>query len=362
MRINNINLLDSPSLILVEETMLRNIHSMKALVDGDTSDLRPHVKANKTTEVCQAMMKEGITKFKCDTIAEAEMLVQAGARDVLLACQPVGPKIGRLLNLVKAFPGCRFACLVDSIAGAEALNAVFAVAKLELNLYIDVNVGMNWAGVSPSKAGELAKAILSLKNLHLVGVNGYDGHIIDKNMSARTKAADKSFDELDRAYEAAKTWADYPLVRIMGGTVTFPIHLTRKNVECSPGTFLFWDWGNKRLSPNLPFEYAAFLVSRVISVVDKKHICVDLGYKSVASYMPMPRVHFLNLPDAKHIAHSGEHLLLEVADSSKYPLGTVFYGVPEDIAATVALYDKMYVVRNSEIATFWKITARNREI
>ncbi len=78
--------------------------------------------------------------------------------------------------------------------------------------------------------------------------------------------------------------------------------------------------------------------------------------------MPMPRVHFPNLPDEKHIAHSGEHLLLEVADSRKYPLGTVFYGVPEDIAATIALYDKLYVVRNSEIATSWKIIARNREI
>jgi D-serine deaminase-like pyridoxal phosphate-dependent protein len=39
-------------------------------------------------EVAQMFIEEGINRFKCATIAEADMLAIAGAEDVLLAYQP----------------------------------------------------------------------------------------------------------------------------------------------------------------------------------------------------------------------------------------------------------------------------------
>jgi len=53
-----------------------------------------------------------------------------------------------------------------------------------------------------------------------------------------------------------------------------------------------------------PFEYAALVISRVISIVDGYTICTDLGHKSVAAENPLPRVHFLNAPDAVPVAQS----------------------------------------------------------
>ena len=61
--------------------------------------LRPHVKTHKMAEVVRLQVAQGITRFKCATIAEAEMLAQAGARDVLLANQLVGPNARRLAKL-----------------------------------------------------------------------------------------------------------------------------------------------------------------------------------------------------------------------------------------------------------------------
>ena len=95
----------------------------------------------------------------------------------------------------------------------------------------------------------------------------------------------------------------------------------------------------------MPFKVAALLITRVISVLDEHHVCVDLGYKAVASESPLPRVFFLNHPEAKPISQSEEHLVLEVPDSRLYPLGSVFYGIPVHICPTVALYDKAYVIR-----------------
>ncbi len=55
-------------------------------------------KTHKLPQIVRMKLAKGITKFKVATIAEAEMVAAAGAADVLLAYQPVGPQIGRLLN------------------------------------------------------------------------------------------------------------------------------------------------------------------------------------------------------------------------------------------------------------------------
>jgi D-serine deaminase-like pyridoxal phosphate-dependent protein len=103
---------------------------------------------------------------------------------------------------------------------------------------------------------------------------------------------------------------------VVGGSPSFPTHTKRKNVQYSPGTFVFWDWGYKHIVPDEPFEYAALVITRIISIIDEQTICVDLGHKSVAAENPLPRVHFLNAPDAVPIGQSEEHLVMTVPDTS----------------------------------------------
>ena len=71
--INNIEDFDSPALVVYPERVEQNISACIKMV-GDLDRLRPHVKTNKTVEVVQMMLAQGIAKFKCATIAEAEML------------------------------------------------------------------------------------------------------------------------------------------------------------------------------------------------------------------------------------------------------------------------------------------------
>src|SRR5215471_18912825 len=94
--IKNIGSIDSPALAIYKERVIQNILSVKKM--KDPAHLRPHVKTNNIAEVCKMMLDENITKFKCATIAEAEMLGMIKAPDVLLAYQPVGPKTDRLLQ------------------------------------------------------------------------------------------------------------------------------------------------------------------------------------------------------------------------------------------------------------------------
>ena len=359
--IQNVAQIDSPALVVYPERVRRNIQLAIQII-GDADRLRPHVKTNKMAEVCRMMIEAGITKFKCATIAEAEMLALENAQDIMLAYQPVGPKINRLIQLIKTYPGSRFSCMVDHIENASIINNFSRQEGVAVDVYIDVNTGMNRTGIRPPDVPNLAKAILTFENLRFTGLHGYDGHIHEPDIVSRQQQADTAYNALEKVFREVQTLVSYPLRQVVGGTPSFPTHVQRTNCECSPGTFVFWDWGYKQLCPDLPFEFAALVLCRVISIMDDRHICVDLGHKAVAAENPLPRVYFLNAPEAIPVAQSEEHLVLEAPDSSAYTIGQVFYGVPKHICPTVALYAQAHVIENHLMYDSWDVIARNRTI
>ena len=139
--INDIDKLDSPALVTYPHRVKQNIDMLKYMID-DVFRLRPHVKTFKNKDVVELMLDAGISKFKCATIAEAEMLAMCGARDVLLAYQPVGPKLGRLMRLIISYPDTKFSCLVDDQDIAATISASAIKNSIRVNIYIDLNVGM----------------------------------------------------------------------------------------------------------------------------------------------------------------------------------------------------------------------------
>ena len=93
----------SPALLLHSDRIDANLRRMIEMAGGP-GRLRPHVKTHKLGELTRRQLALGITKYKCATIAEAEVVAEAGAPGVLLAYQPVGPQIQRLVALQKRHP------------------------------------------------------------------------------------------------------------------------------------------------------------------------------------------------------------------------------------------------------------------
>jgi D-serine deaminase-like pyridoxal phosphate-dependent protein len=358
--INNIDQVDSPALVVYPQRVKENIARLVNMV-GNTEFLRPHVKTNKIAEVCSLMLQAGITRFKCATIAEAEMLALIKAPDVLLAHQPVGPKMERLLELVKEYPATHFTCIIDNYETAKALSDLFTAHGQRLQLFIDLNIGMNRSGIIPEKALQLFRDC-QLPSIRIIGLHGYDGHIRDTDLAERNQRSDEAFSKVDLLHKEIENLAGRPIQIVAGGSPSFPTHIKRKGVQFSPGTFVFWDWGYKHLVPDEPFEYAALVITRVISVIDETTICTDLGHKSVAAENPLPRVHFLNAPDAVPMGQSEEHLVLKVPGGNNFRVGDVLYGVPVHICPTVALYDSAVIVEDHKVIDNWKVVARARKI
>lgn len=359
--INNIEQIDSPAMAVYPQRVTANIQAAIAQAGG-ASRLRPHVKTNKTAEVCRLMLQQGITKFKCATITEAEMLAGIQAPDVLLAYQPVGPKINRLLQLVQNYPATQFSCLVDDAAQAIAIAAVFAANNAAIGVFIDLNIGMNRTGIPPGDAAlQLYNACSSLDGLQVKGLHAYDGHIHDNDAAVRKTRADQAFVPVAALAGIIHRQTNRRPVIIAGGSPTFAAHALREEVECSPGTFVFWDWSYHQMIPEAGFLFAAVLLTRIISIPDKHTVCLDLGHKSVAPEMPLPRVHFLNQPEgAEQVSQSEEHLVVRVADATQHAIGDVWYGIPRHICPSISMYDTLQVVDHNEAVATWKVTARGK--
>ncbi len=359
--INEIEKIDSPSLVVYKERVKENILQLITRV-GDANRLRPHVKTNKMAEVCSLMLAAGITRFKCATIAEAEMLGSLLAPEVLLAHQPVGPKIERLLALVKQFPATHFTCIADNPETLKQFSELCMSHGQRLQFYIDLNTGMNRSGIFPEKAYELFTYSQTLPAIRIIGLHAYDGHIRDTDPLERNRKADSAFEKVANLSEQINKISSRKMTIVIAGSPSFPSHLKRSDVELSPGTFVFWDWGYKHLLPDEPFDYAALVITRIISIMDENIFCTDLGHKSVAAENPLPRVHFLNAPDAVPVSQSEEHLVVKVPDTSIYKVGDVLYGVPVHICPTVALYDTATIIEKNKVIDHWKVIARSRKI
>lgn len=368
--IENIGELDSPALVIDKAQVGQNIANAMRMV-GDPGRLRPHVKTNKSPDATKLLLAAGITKFKCATIAEAEMLGQCGAPDVLLAYQPVGPKVERFVALIKNYPNTRYSCLVDDMAAAKYMAAMRKLggnSKLPPNsdalpVFIDVNIGQNRTGIAPAKVLELYKLCAALDGIKPVGLQAYDGHIRDVNYGKRTNECEEAFKPIEQLKdEIIAAGFDAPII-IAGGSPTFPIHAQRPDVECSPGTFIYWDKGYSDLCPEQPFQPAAWLVTRVISKPDDTKICLDLGHKSVAAENDITkRIFFPDHPTLIPIGQSEEHLVLEAGENHGLQVGDTLIGIPYHICPTVALYEKVYVIENNRVSGEWPITARTRSI
>ena len=360
--IKNIDEIDTPALVVYPDRVKQNI-ALAISIAGDVNRLRPHVKTHKSPDVTALMLKAGITKFKCATIAEAEMLAMVDAPDVVLAYQPVGPKIQRFIALIKSYPATLFACLVDNKAAAEAIAGGTKKAGVVINVYVDLNTGMNRTGISPEYAFELYAFSSKLEGVEVKGLHAYDGHVTDEDLSIRKAKSDEIFSKVE-SIKGKLLQAGYkePVI-IAGGSPTFPVHAKRDNVECSPGTFVYWDASYLAKYKEQNFLPAALVVSRVISLPDEKIVCTDLGHKSIAAENPLAnRVKFINAGDIAFVGQSEEHLVIKTADAHACKIGEVLYGMPMHVCPTCALYERALTVENGIVTGEWKTIARDRKL
>lgn len=359
----NFDLIDSPSLLVYPSLVRENIAEMIRMA-GSVNRLRPHIKTHKTAEGIQLMQEQGIYKFKCATIAEAELLAINKGKDVLLAHQPVGVKIDRLIKLITTYTDTTFSIIVDDVEQAKTINLTLSKASVSINVFIDINVGMNRTGIAPTDAAILLyEYLLSATHMHFAGLHVYDGQHRQADPLQREIACDKAFEQVYQLIEKLEHKGFKRPLIIAGGSPSFSIHAKKIDRECSPGTNIFWDHGYASICPEQHFTPAVHIITRVISKPSSNRVCLDLGHKAVASENEITkRVFFPSNTDLKPVGQSEEHLVMETELAEKYKVGDVLIGIPYHICPTVALHETLIAIDNDQVIGEWQVAARKRKI
>lgn len=361
-RIQNAQNLESPSLIYYRDIILQNIRRTIQIAGGPDR-LWPHVKTHKMAEVVRLMMAEGIIRFKCATIAEAEMLAGCGATHVLLAYPLVGPNILRFLKLRRFYSQTTFWAIGDNLSQLKQLGEAAAkMSEPPIPFLVDVNMGTNRTGVSMEELPRFCQECSHILGLKLCGIHAYDGNLALPSLSLRQHAVEESVMRLQKILDALNERGIPMPVQIMGGTPTFPCHASLGSNFLSPGTCFIHDFGYLSKFPDLPFLPGAAILARTISHPRANLFTIDVGYKAIASDQEGARGMIIGLPDAKPVGHSEEHWVFQMDNAALPPVGTILYVIPTHICPTTALYPGAYIVSSGNLIGFWETTARNRRI
>ena len=348
----------TPALLIYPERVKQNIESMIA-ISGDVNRLIPHVKTYKMSAVVKLQMSYGIKEFKCATLGELQMLISCRVKHILFAIQPTREKLIRILEAQKQYPEISFSTLVDNEDSLTLFSNLAETQNQKINLWLDINNGMNRTGVVTKSAPELYMKIYNDLNINAKGIHVYDGHIRPKNLQQRIDQCNIDFQPVMELIAEIQNLGGEVPEQITGGSPSFYPHALNKSNRLSPGTTLLWDLGYQNIWSESPFVHAAILAVRLISKPNTNLMCFDLGHKAVACEMPLPRVEIIGLEGALHKGQSEEHLIVEHKDANNYKVGDLFYAIPYHICPTVAKYNKAYTVVKEELDGVWNIEARD---
>ena len=174
--------LDTPSLILDLDAFERNLQRLSDSLAGRKIAVRPHAKSHKCPQIALRQIALGAVGVCCQKVSEAEALVEGGVKDVLVSNEIVGaPKLARLAELARR---ARIGVCVDSHENVRALKE----AKASLDVYIELEVGMNRCGIAPGEpALALAREITG--DLRFAGIHAYHGRAQHVRSMAERRAS-----------------------------------------------------------------------------------------------------------------------------------------------------------------------------
>ena len=165
----------TPALLVDLAAAERNIARMATALKDMPAEIRPHIKVHKSVELATRQVAAGAIGLSVATVWEAVALAWAGLDNLFVVNTVSHPeKIRVLAELARTID---VLVAVDELANAAALSAAAGAAGSQLGVMIEVDTGMDRAGVDAEEdAVTLAKEISALENLRLEGITGYEGH------------------------------------------------------------------------------------------------------------------------------------------------------------------------------------------
>jgi D-serine deaminase-like pyridoxal phosphate-dependent protein len=352
--------IETPFLAVDLDKLERNIAKMRRIIIEEARiGWRPHTKAIKIPAIAHMLLAGGAHGVTCAKLSEAEVMAASGIRDILIANQVVTPH--KIVALARLLDRTNVTVAVDCEEHLHLLEAGARTARKRMPVVIEVNMGINRAGVEPGEAVlRLARAVASRENLHLAGLMGWEGHttaIPDRiRKRAAIEAAVKGLTDSAESCRAAGLSID---IVSCGGTGTYWITARLPGVtEVQAGGGIYSDV-RYRDEFGVDHECALTVWTTVISRPTPTRIVCDAGWKGMARYPTLPQP---LLPGrVASLTLSAEHATIEMADGTPSPrVGRRVEFIVGYSDSTVFLHDWLWGTRNGRVEVVWPNLGRGK--
>ena len=348
--------ISTPALVVDYDLMQKNIRTMAKFARDQNIDLRPHVKTHKCPKIAKMMLDSGASGICVAKVGEAEIFAKAGLNDILIANQVID--LGQIKRLIELNKNSLVRVCVDSEKNVRELNKAALKEKITLEVVLEVDVGLGRNGVQPGQpALDFAKILKNQENLNLVGLQGYEGHLISiVDPEIRKQQA---HDCMQLLVDTRDILVDngFDIQYLTGGnTATYRFTGTHKGItEIQPGTYVFSDEHLQRVNPI--FKPAVTVLSTIQNQTGKKEFTIDAGTKAIPIGDGKPIVK--NFPKIKFRVMNEEHTQLK-ALGAEFEIGQKIELIPAHVCITINVYDYIHVIKNNEYIGRWEILARGK--
>lgn len=352
----SVNTIDTPALVVDLDALRLNLGRMAEFAKKHNVRWRPHAKTHKSAALAKLQLLAGAVGICVQKTAEAEIMADAGIRDIYISNEVVAPhklaRVAALANRLAAESG-RLAIAVDSTEGvgrlAIAMNDARAarLGSAVIDVFVEIDVGQGRCGVAPGQAAlALAQEIRKHPALRFAGLQAYHGkaqHL--RGAQQRRDAIATAVEHVLSTREMLEA-AGIPVQLVTGaGTGSMVCEAASGAYdELQAGSFLFMDAdyaANERDPAQPHFEHALFIKTQVISSREDHAVC-DAGHKSHAIDSGLPKVHAFDADSELAYLNGGdEHGILRPAGSgSRIPaIGRMLWLIPGHCDPTVNLHD-----------------------
>lgn len=358
--------LSTPALVLDLDRFEQNVAYLANYMRRAGHGLRPVAKIHKSVEVAKAQMEAGALGVCCATLAEAEIMADAGISGVLLFSQVVTqPKIERLAALNDRAEGLLVA--VDNAEVVDALTQAARAAGKPLQMLVDMEVGGRRTGLtSVETALNLARHISDTNGAVFAGVQGYNGSFQrEPDFAVRAAQQAQCTAPLATLCERLTAANLRPEIISGGGTGTYAIDVVAGLfTECQAGSYIFMDvnYMGTPFEPNNPhpFGTSLFVRTTVISARDA-FVVTDAGIKEFAREGVAPVVSS-GADKASLYELVGDDLgRVTVPDGMARPsIGQALECITPHCYGTLNLHSAYHCVRGNTLVDIWPIDARQQ--
>jgi D-serine deaminase-like pyridoxal phosphate-dependent protein len=329
--------IETPCFLIYEDAVRHNLRCT-AEAAGGIDRLMPHVKTHRAPWIVTLLLEQGVTAFKCATLAEVQMVLETGGLNVTWAYPTVNAaNLMRFVGLARRFPDALLTGLVDSERGIGAWREALRDGPANIGLRVDLDPGLGRTGVAMSdEALKLARALHAIGRL--AGWHVYDGHV-KGDREARQQQVTALADQV-RALRDTLRGEGIETDMTGGGSYTFNLWPGDLARFVSPGSWTFSSAQHDIELADLGWQPAAFVVATTISV-HAGTATFDAGCKAISPDKPLAeRFRW----DGRIILMNEEHTVVESHDLS---VGDRVLLMPQHACTTAYMYSEALVNTSS---------------